>query len=81
MSVKLTYAPDPSLKEPFKVYSDADFGGDPDGGRSTGASVVKVGTGAVNWSSKLQPIVTLSSTEASTSLPSKQTRRFYGCRC
>ena len=61
---KLTYSPDPASKSLFTVYTDADFGGDPDTGRSTGAYVVKMGTGAVDWSSKLQPIVTLSSTEA-----------------
>ena len=61
---KLTYSPDPASKSLFTVYTDADSGGDPDTGRSTGAYVVKMGTGAVDWSSKLQPIVTLSSTEA-----------------
>ena len=46
------------------TYSDADYAGDDDTLRSTGAYVLKFGTGAVDWSSKLQPIVTLSSTEA-----------------
>ena len=64
MDLKLVYAPDPSSKELFTVFSDADHGGNKDSGRSTGAYVTRIGTGAVNWSSKLQPIVTLSSTEA-----------------
>src|ERR1700759_2597062 len=38
--------------------SDADFAGDPDTGRSTGSYVVKMGTGAISWNSKLQSIVT-----------------------
>ena len=46
------------------TYSDADYAGDDDTLRSTGAYVLKFGTGAVDWSSKLQPIVSLSSTEA-----------------
>ena len=61
---KLTYAPNLSSKKLFSVYTDADYGGDKDTGRSTGAYLVKIGTGAVDWSSKLQTLVTLSSTEA-----------------
>ena len=48
----------------FVGYSDADHGGDKDTGYSTGAYVVKMGTGAISWSSKLQSIVALSTTEA-----------------
>jgi hypothetical protein len=55
----------PSLHpEPFITYSDADHGGNPDNGKSTGGYVVKIGTGAVSWSSKLQSLVALSTTEA-----------------
>jgi len=50
--------------EPFITYSDADHGGNPDNGRSTGGYVVKIGSGAISWSSKLQPLVALSTTEA-----------------
>ena len=64
LDFKLTYAPNPSSKELFIVYTDADYGGDKDTGHSTGAYLVKIGTGAVDWSSKLQTLVTLSSTEA-----------------
>ena len=46
------------------TYSDADHGGNPDNGKSTGGYVVKIGSGVVSWSSKLQPLVALSTTEA-----------------
>jgi hypothetical protein len=60
---KLTYRPS-DVSEPFITYSDADHGGNPDNGRSTGGYVVKIGTGAVSWSLKLQTLVALSTTEA-----------------
>ena len=60
---RLVYRPS-DLPEPFITYSDADHGGNPDNGRSTGGYVVKIGTGAVSWSSKLQTLVALSTTEA-----------------
>ena len=65
MDYSLTYSPltTPS-KEMFQVYSDADHGGNPDNGKSTSAYVIKMGTGAVSWSFKLQSIVALSTTEA-----------------
>ena len=63
-SYKLTYAPDSSQTELFTSYTDADFAGDRSTRRSTSGMVIKVGTGAVSWSSKLQGIVTLSTTEA-----------------
>ena len=59
---KLVYQPSTS-PEPFITYSDADHGGNPDNGQSTGGFVVKIGSGAVSWSSKLQPLVALSTTE------------------
>ena len=59
-----TIAPDPSSPELFTTYSDADHGGNPDNGRSTSGYLVKVGTGPIAWMSKLQKIVTLSTTEA-----------------
>ena len=61
---KLTYSPSSTSKELFVAYSDADHGGDKDSGRSTGAYVIKMGTGAISWKSKLQDVVTLSTTEA-----------------
>ena len=50
--------------ELFITYSDSDHGGNLDNGRSTGGYVVKIGSGAVCWSSKLQSLVALSTTEA-----------------
>jgi hypothetical protein len=63
MDMKLVYGPNDS-SEPFTSYSDADHGGNPDNGRSTGGYVIKVGSGAVSWSSKLQSLVALSTTKA-----------------
>ena len=59
----LTYGPSKD-NELFVTYSDADYAGDDDTLRSTGAYVLKFGTGAVDWSSKLQTVVAQSTTEA-----------------
>jgi hypothetical protein len=64
LDVKLTFSPDTTTSEIFVGYSDADHGGDKDTGYSTGAYVMKMGTGAISWRSKLQDVVTLSTTEA-----------------
>lgn len=65
LDLKLTYAPSKSPTDDlFTTYSDADHGGNPDNGRSTSGMVVKIGTGAVSWHSRLQSTVTLSTTEA-----------------
>jgi hypothetical protein len=61
--IKLTYKPDNS-KELFISYCDADHGGNKDNGKSTGGYLMKYGGGAISWSSKLQPFVSLSTTEA-----------------
>ena len=45
-------------------FTDSDYAGDQDDRRSTSGYVFMLGTGAVSWSSKKQPIVTLSTTEA-----------------
>lgn len=63
MDLKLTYAPTRS-PDRFTTYSDADFGGCDDSKRSTSGFVVKMGTGAISWASRLQTIQTLSTTEA-----------------
>ena len=55
---KFVYQPSTS-PEPFITCYDADHGGNPDNGKSTGGYVVKIGSGAVSWSSKLQPLVAL----------------------
>ena len=64
MDLKLEYGPNPSSNDLFITYCDADFGGNKDNGKSTTGYMVKIGSGAVSWCSKLQPFVTLSSTEA-----------------
>ena len=63
LDLQLTYGP-AATKELFVTYSDSDYAGDSDTLRSTGTYVVMMGTGAVNWSSKLQGMVTHSTTEA-----------------
>jgi hypothetical protein len=62
--LKLVYRPDPTIQDKFVAFSDADHGGNKDSRKSTTGYMVKMGSGAVCWSSKLQPIVTLSTTEA-----------------
>jgi len=61
---KLTYSGLYPSSELFTTYSDADHAGNPDNGCSTSGYVVKMGNGAVSWSSRLQGIVELSTTEA-----------------
>ena len=46
------------------TYSDSDYAGEKDRLRSTGAYVVMMGGGAVDWSSKVQSVVAQSTTEA-----------------
>lgn len=46
------------------VYTDSDWGSDRDTRRSTSGFIVMMASGPVNWISKLQPIVTVSSMEA-----------------
>ncbi|GAU32111.1 hypothetical protein TSUD_357950 [Trifolium subterraneum] len=46
------------------AYSDSDYGGDVDDRKSTSGYVFMLGSGAISWSSRKQPIVTLSTTEA-----------------
>ena len=61
---KLVLGPSKESGELFTTYSDANYGGCKSTGRSTGAYIVKVGSGVVSWSSKLQPFVTGSTAEA-----------------
>ena len=63
LDYKLTYAPDKS-SDRFVTYSDADFAGEHDSKRSTSAYVVKMGSGAISWASRLQTVHALSTTEA-----------------
>ncbi|GJZ32250.1 retrovirus-related pol polyprotein from transposon TNT 1-94 [Tanacetum coccineum] len=55
-----------SISEDFKLvgYSDSDWAGRKDDGRSTSGFLFFLGNNAFTWSSKKQPIVTLSSCEA-----------------
>ncbi|XP_038704736.1 secreted RxLR effector protein 161-like [Tripterygium wilfordii] len=46
------------------AYADSDYAGDLEDMKSTSGYVFMLGSGAVSWSSKKQPIVTLSTTEA-----------------
>ena len=65
VDLKLAYGPDPTIGDDrFITYCDSDHGGNKDNGKSTTGYMVKLGSGVVCWSSKLQPIVTLSTTEA-----------------
>ncbi|XP_040367238.1 secreted RxLR effector protein 161-like [Rosa chinensis] len=50
--------------EQLEAYTDSDYAGDLDDQRSTSGYVFLLSTGAVSWSSKKQPVVTLSTTEA-----------------
>ena len=61
---KLTYSGDKAGDEPFVTYSDSSHGDCVDTGRSTAGYVTMVAGGAVEWYSKLQTIVALSTTEA-----------------
>lgn len=45
-------------------YTDSDYAGDQDDRKSTSGYVFMISSGAVSWSSKKQPVVTLSTTEA-----------------
>ncbi|CAA7270786.1 unnamed protein product [Cyclocybe aegerita] len=48
----------------FTIYSDAAHGDCVDTGRSTAGYVTTLAGGAIGWASKLQPFVTISTTEA-----------------
>jgi hypothetical protein len=60
----LEFQPDDSPLAGFEAYSDSDWGACPSTSRSTMGYTFVLASGAVSWSSKLQPRVTASSTEA-----------------
>ncbi|GAA5832303.1 hypothetical protein JCM3770_000536, partial [Rhodotorula araucariae] len=60
----IEYAPDDSPLVGFEAYSDSDWGACVDTARSTMGYAFILASGAVSWSSKLQPRVAASSTEA-----------------
>jgi hypothetical protein len=64
MDYKLTYSGKDVNSVRFDTYCDASHGDCLDSGRSTGGYVTTMAGGAISWSSKLQTIVALSSTEA-----------------
>ena len=66
MDLKLMYHAKKSCSSPhpFITYSDSDHAGCLNTQYSTGGYVVKIGMGAVSWSSRKQAMVALSSTEA-----------------
>ena len=65
LDYRLTYSPSSSSNSDlFVTYTDADHAGNPDNGRSTSGYLVKMGSGAISWQSRLQSLVALSTTEA-----------------
>jgi hypothetical protein len=62
LQIKLRFSATPS-KEVLR-YCDADWGGDLENRRSTTGFVFMIRGGAISWSSKRQPIIALSTTEA-----------------
>jgi len=57
--------------DPFVTYSNADLSGNPDNSRSTGGFAICIGGGAIQWGSRLQPHISLSSTESEYTTASK----------
>jgi hypothetical protein len=51
-------------EDDLKVYIDSDYAGDVEDRRSTSGYVFFLSEGAVAWSSRKQPVMTLSTTEA-----------------
>ena len=70
VDLKLVYSRSTS-PDHFTTYSDADLSGNPDNCRSTGGFAICIGGGAVQWGSRLQPHVSLSSTESEYTIASK----------
>jgi hypothetical protein len=64
LDYKLTFGPISPSAPLFTTYSDADYGGCKDSGKSTGGYVVMMGGAAVSWRSKIQPTLSQSTTEA-----------------
>jgi hypothetical protein len=73
LQMKLQFGVTPS-KEVFG-YCDADWGGDLEDRRSTTGFVFMIGGGAISWSSKRQPTITLSTTEAKYMVNTQATKK------
>jgi hypothetical protein len=61
---RILYKHKPDRKFELIGWTDSDYAGDLNDRKSTSGYVFMLGTGAVSWSSKKQPIVTLSTTKA-----------------
>ena len=70
MGMKLVYSHS-SAPDLFTTYSDADLSRNPDNSRSTGGFAICIGRGAIQWGSRLQPHVSLSSTKSKYTTASK----------
>ena len=61
---KLDFSPTKEMKWTMRGYSNSDFAGDQDTRRSVSGFVIYLNNAPINWRSKSQRSVTLSSTEA-----------------
>ena len=64
VDLMLCYEPQYDMDDLIDAFCDSDLGGNRDNGKSTTGYMIKIGSAVVSWCSKLQPVVTLSSTEA-----------------
>jgi hypothetical protein len=64
IDVGISFKPSPDTKTEIVGYSDADWGGDHQDRKSTTGYVLLLHGSPVSWSSRKQPTVALSSTEA-----------------
>lgn len=64
VDIGIIYGDPGNINKEFSGYCDADYAGDLSTRRSTTGFVFKLNGGIISWSSKLQPTVALSTTEA-----------------
>ncbi|PNX58520.1 type I inositol 145-trisphosphate 5-phosphatase 12-like protein, partial [Trifolium pratense] len=64
LSFGIVYKSNSKTSMKLKGWCDSDYAGDLNDRKSTTSYVFMLGSGAISWSSKKQPIVTLSTTEA-----------------
>ena len=64
VNLSIHYRREAASDERLMAYSDSDYAGDQDDRRSTSGYVFMLSEGVVAWSSKKQPVVSLSTTEA-----------------
>jgi hypothetical protein len=64
VNLGIHYRREAASDERLMAYSDSDYAGDQDDRRSTSGYVFMLSEGVVAWSSKKQPVVSLSTTEA-----------------